>query len=164
MRLIIMLVAAMVAVFGLLPGMAALTASRTTRTRPVPPLQIAYPVNALSQIYKGGLVNIDSTGNAVAATDSASDNSCAGVAAEDALGGANDGDTWVEVLSGAAFDLPATSITQAMVGDVMYVENDNEFDDAAGPDNDIPAGILTRFISTTRGELFIPAGGSQRVS
>ena len=139
--------------------MAAATASIATRTRGIPYSRIAFPVNALSQIYKGALVALDSTGHAVAATDAAGTNGIIGIAGHDALGGASDGDTWVAVLSGCAFELTASSITQAMLGTVMYVVDDATFDDAAGATNELPCGVLVEFISVTKGFIWIPSGG-----
>jgi len=125
----------------------------------VPTTRIAYPVNATDQIWKGGLVNIDSTGHATAATDSATDLICVGVAEESVLGGAADGDEWVTVLSGCAFELPAVGHLQNMVGTLMVVVSDNEIGDVGNATNDMAVGTLTRFVSTTKGEVFIPAGG-----
>ncbi len=118
-----------------------------------------YPVNAASQIWQGGLVNIDSTGNAVAATDSSSDLRCVGVAEESVLGGSSDGDTVIRCRTGRSFEFAATSITQAMVGTTMVVVDDNTIDDIGGATNDLPVGTLSKFDSVTSGWVFIPYGG-----
>ena len=157
-RLILCMIGAMVAIFGLAP-MAALTADRNTQSK-IGDIAI-YPVNALSQIYKGSIVCVDDTGNLVPAADTA-DFQVVGVADENVLGGAADGDTSCRVISGRKFRFPATSITQAMVGDPMFVVDDQTFDDSAGATNDVPIGRLQEFISTTEGWVFIPKGGCRK--
>lgn len=118
-----------------------------------------YPVNALSVIHQGALVAIDSDGYARPATDSATDLRVVGVAEESVTGGAADGDVNVRVRSGRAFLFAATSLTQAMVGTLMVVVDDNTVDDVAGATNDVPVGILINFVSATQGWVFIPVGG-----
>jgi len=140
-----------------------LSAARNTQSRGSPGASHRYPCG-VDVIYKGGLVNIDANGYAMAATDTASE-WCAGVADEtvDNSGGSA-GDKWVRVISGRSYRLAATSITQAMLGEVMYVVDDQTFDDGGGPTNDVPVGTLMEFISVTEGWVYIPEGGSQKVS
>lgn len=138
--------------------MAALTADRDTPTISRPSLK-GYPVLSNTTIYKGSLVCIDATGYAVPATDT-SGLVVVGVADETVISPStdSDGDKKVRVRSGEIYDFAASSITRAMVGNLMYVVDDQTFDDAAGASNDIPAGILLEFVSTTRGKIFIPMG------
>ena len=137
--------------------MTALSAANPDRPKRGVGVVRSYPVNASSVIYQGGLVAIDSTGNAVAATDSASDLRVVGVAFESATGGASDGDVWVKVESGAEWLFTATGITQAMLGTEMQVTDDNTIDDDTT--NDAACGYLQEFVSTTSGWLHIPDGG-----
>lgn len=114
----------------------------------------SYPVLAAAQIWKGGLVTVDANGYAIAATDTA-DTWVVGVATESVLGGTASGDKWVKVEAGRAFLFAATSITQAMVGDPMYVVDDNTVDDAAGATNEVMVGLLVQYVSNTSGWVYV---------
>ncbi len=133
--------------------MTALTATRNTRSQGVGLKH--YPVAATTTIYKGGMVCIDADGYAVPAADTSGLSNCIGVAHEDVdNSGGVDGDLNVRVELGRVHLLVATSITQAMVGDNMYVVDDQTFDDV-DPGNSIRAGILMQFVSTTSGWILI---------
>lgn len=117
-----------------------------------------YPVLTNTVIYKGAIVVVDDNGFAIPATDTANLR-VVGVA-DDTVNnnpGAS-GAKWVRVTSGRAFLFAATSITQAMVGDPMFVVDDNTVDDAAGSTNEVPVGRLVEFVSTTSGYVYIPNG------
>lgn len=161
MRIIMYLVAAMVAVFGLGP-MAALTTDRNTESK-LGEIMI-YPVAATTDIFKGAMVCVSDTGFLVPASDTANLR-IVGVADEhvDNDPGA-DGDLDCRVVSGRKFRFTATSITQAMLGDPMFVVDDQTFDDAAGATNDVPIGRLVEFVSTTEGWVFIPKGGCRKAN
>lgn len=137
--------------------MAALAKDRNTASRIGDFL--AYPVAASTKLYKGGMVSLNASGYAIPAADTAS-TIVIGVADEyvDNSAGAN-GAKWVRVVSGRAFKFAASSITQAMVGTTMCVVDDQTFDDAAGPTNDIACGRLVEYISATEGWVYIPKGG-----
>lgn len=117
----------------------------------------SFPVNALSVIYQGGLVCLDTDGYARPAADT-SGYTCAGVAYESKTGGAADGDVWITVEFGGDFLFTASSITQAMLNTspAMYVVDDATVDDAAGTTNDVFVGNLVQFVSTTSGWVYIP--------
>lgn len=119
----------------------------------------SYPVEAGEVIYKGAIVCVDDDGFLVPAANTAALR-VVGVAEEkaDNTGGA-DGAINVKVRSQRAFKFTATSITQAMLGDMMYVVDDNTIDDIAGASNAIPVGRLVEFVSTTEGWVYIPDGG-----
>lgn len=142
--------------------MAALTTDRDTQVIAKPSLK-GYPVLNDTTIYKGGMVCLDPTGYAVPAADTAGLIGVIGVADETVISPATDADgaKKIRVRSGEMYDFVATSITQAMLGDMMYVEDDQTFDDVAGVANSIPAGILAEYISATRGKIYIPVGGMQ---
>lgn len=131
--------------------MAALTKDRTTEKK-IPGLQ-SYPMAAV-KIYAGSLVCKNAAGFAAPAADTASFKTL-GVATEtvDNTGGAA-GDKRIKVEAPLRARFAATSITQAMVGNTMYVVDDQTFDDAVGT-NSIKAGILDEFISATEGWLWI---------
>lgn len=154
-RLILMMVAAMVAIFGLGP-MAALTADRNTQSK-VGDIAI-YPVSATTQIYKGSLVMVDADGFLIPAADAANGR-VVGVADENVDNDpGSDGDLNCRVVAGRKFLFAASSITQAMVNQVMYVVDDQTFDDGNGT-NAIKAGRLVEFVSTTSGWIYIQKGG-----
>lgn len=137
--------------------MAALTKDRITEKKA---LGIkAYPVAASTKIYAGALVALNSGGFAVPAADTAN-LKVVGVADAqvDNTAGAN-GDLSVKVEASVIARFPASSITQAMVGQMMYVVDDNTFDDAVGT-NGIKAGRLVDFISTTEGWLEVRPTGA----
>ena len=135
--------------------MAALTADRVTFEQPGKILSV--PVAASEVIYKGALVCADSNGRAVAAADTAGYSRVLGVALEQADNSSGAAEAInVAVKYATMVKLPATSITQAMVGTAMYVVDDQTFDDAAGATNEIFAGFLAAFESTTEGWLYLP--------
>lgn len=132
--------------------MTALAADRNTLKKAVG-LQ-AYPVAASTLIYGGAMVALNSGGFAVPAADAAS-LKVVGKAqsrADNAAGANGDIKVLVEAPIRALF--AATSITQAMVGQRMYVVDDQTFDDQPGT-NAIIAGQLEEFVSTTSGWLWM---------
>lgn len=115
-----------------------------------------YPVDGGSIIYKGALVCTNAAGFLVPAADTAGFSNCVGVADErvDNSAGA-DGALNCRVRCGERYLVNATSITQGMVGDQMFVVDDATFDDSAGVVNNIRAGILVEFVSATSGWILI---------
>lgn len=136
--------------------MAALTKDRETQQKHAGVK--SYPVAAATKIFKGSMVAINATGFAVPAADTANLR-VAGVAYEqiDNSAGA-DGDLSIRVHVGRYFRFAASSITQAMVGQTMYVVDDQTFDEAIGT-NANQAGILVEFVSATEGWIYIPEEG-----
>ena len=135
--------------------MTALTKDRETESKE--PNFRAYPMAAV-KIYKGSLVAINAAGYAAPAADTVNFR-VVGVADEqvDNSAGAA-GDKKIRVLHGRAFRFVASSITQAMVGQTMYVVDDQTVDDGIGT-NAIQAGVLVEFVSATEGWIVIPRGG-----
>ena len=114
-------------------------------------------------IYKGGMVGINPAGYVMAMPVAASAIGYvfAGVAYEkvdNASGSA--GDKSVRVYTEGLFLFTATSITQAMVGQMMYLVDDNIFDDVAGAEQ-VPVGILEEYVSATSGWIKIDAAIGQ---
>jgi hypothetical protein len=125
----------------------ALSADRMTQRKDV--FSKAYPVKATTTIYAGSLVAVDGNGYALPAAD-ATGLKVVGVAkakADNASG--SDGDINVVVEIGV-FKFAATAITQAMVGKVMYVVDDQTFDDSKGTYG-VKAGRLVEYVSSTVG-------------
>lgn len=137
--------------------MAALTADKNRRSRGSA-RHLSLPVDGGSVIYKGAIVAIDANGYAIPASDAAG-LQVAGIAYEkvDNSAGAN-GAKRVRVEFDAEFLMDCASITQAMVGDLMEVVDDQTVDDAAGAGtvNNINLGRLTEFVSATSGWVFVP--------
>jgi len=137
-------------------AMAALTQDRTTQKKQTG--LKAYKVKAATKIFAGAMVAIDATGFAVPADD-ADGLRVVGAAyqqADNSLGA--DGAIMVLVEAPIIALFNAVSITQAMVGQVMYVVDDNTFDDALGT-NAIKAGRLVEFVSATSGWIEIEPTG-----
>ena len=113
----------------------------------------SFPVYRSVKIYAGTMVCVAAAhGYAIPAADAAG-NIFVGIAAEQANNSSgSDGDVSVKVWRRGIFELPATSITQAMVGDPMYVVDDQTFDET-DPGNGVICGRLMRRISNTRGFL-----------
>ncbi len=116
----------------------------------------SYPVAASTLIYAGALVALNTSGYAVPAADTVGFKvvGIAHLRADNSAGSNGDINVLVDAPILALFD--ATSITQAMVGQRMYVVDDHTFDDTKGT-NGISAGILAEYVSTTSGWLFIAA-------
>jgi hypothetical protein len=100
-------------------------------------------------IYKGGFVTTDASGLALAGQATAG-HKFAGVAYEKVDDSAGAGTKWVRVYTRGLFLLVATSITQVMVGQMMYLTDDQTFDDVPASIA-IPCGVLVEYISATSG-------------
>lgn len=127
----------------------ALSADRITLKK-VPGEQ-SYPMASNTTIYAGGLVCINSSGFAVPGATT-SGNKTVGVAKKGVVNPSG-GSERVAVEAPIVARFKASSITQAMVGTMMMVIDDETFDDAGA--NSIKAGILVEFISTTEGWIYI---------
>lgn len=127
--------------------MAALTQSRYTRHREG--TVTAHRVKGATQLFKGGIVCVDSTGYAVPGSDTAGQ-TFVGVAIEDADNTAGaDGDIAIRVMARGVFSLaPGGSVTQADIGKPLYVVDDQTVAVAATVTNDIQAGRLEGFDGT----------------
>lgn len=101
-----------------------------------------------TQIYKGALVCLNTSGYLVAAADT-DGYRFVGVAYENVLNSGSDGDKTCRVYTKGVFKLPATSITQAMVGRQMFVVDDATVDESST--YKIGVGVLVEYISTTEG-------------
>lgn len=106
----------------------------------------SFPVLAAEIIYKGALVCVDATGYLCAAADTAG-YKFAGVAYEKCDN--TDGGKSCRVYTEGVFLLTCTSITQLMVGELMYVADDDVVDDSST--NYVCAGRLVQYVSATQG-------------
>lgn len=118
------------------------------------------PVAASTTIYEGDKVCLNADGFAVPAGDTSGLLPVSGIAllTVDNSSGSN-GDLTVVVRSGLTIKEPMVSITAAMAGDLMYATAAQASDDVGGVSNNIIAGVLEEFVSTTSGWLWIPVGG-----
>lgn len=101
-------------------------------------------------IYKGGFVTYTAAGLAVAGQATAG-YKFAGVAYEKKDDSAAAGTKWCKIYTEGLFKMVATSITQAMVGEMMYLTDDQTFDETPASGVAIPVGILVEYISATSG-------------
>ena len=100
-------------------------------------------------IYKGGMVTLNASGVAVAGQATAG-YKFAGVAAEKVDNSAGGSSSYVKVYQKGLFQFTATSITQAMVGKMMYLQDDQTIDDVPAT-IPIPCGVLVEYVSATSG-------------
>jgi len=147
----------------------ALTADRKTPYQEG--VEIAIPVYQATEIFAGSLVCVGgSHGYAIPAAD-ASGNQFVGVAMEYVNNTGSSGAKWIRVRRKGVFEFNASSITQAMVGDIMFVVDDQTFDETS-PGNNVICGRLVKYISATKGmidiELAVPvaviAGGALTIA
>ncbi|MFH1091859.1 MAG: hypothetical protein V1742_09870 [Pseudomonadota bacterium] len=132
----------------------ALTRDRATAYREG--IEIEYPVAAV-KIYAGGMVCINAAGYAVPAADTVNFK-LGGIALEQVDNSAGSpGDKTIRVRRVGVFELKALSIAQTDVGKQMYVVDDETFDET-NPGQGIICGVLTKFVSATRGWLDIGSG------
>lgn len=110
---------------------------------------VSFPVYQSTTIYKGAVVQINSSGYLVAATDT-SGNLTAGVAMEkvDNSSG-SDGDLWCKVYTRGVFKLPGTGFSQATVGLPVYALADNSVVVAGSVTNDVLAGVCVGYVDST---------------
>lgn len=130
--------------------MAALTADRITKSKGLVKRQ-AYPVAAGAKIFAGSMVCINTSGYAVPAADTANFSPVRGIATAQAdnTSGAN-GAIDVVVEYGCSFLLACTgAITQADLGAIAMVADDQTVSDAAAMTNDIRAGRIAEIVSAS---------------
>jgi hypothetical protein len=112
---------------------------------------IELPVYTGVHIYAGGFVCVNTGhGYAIPGAD-ASGNLCMGIAESEAdnTNGAS-GDIVVRVRRTGVFLMAATSIAITSVGVVMYVVDDQTFDETQAG-NSVKAGVLVKYVSATSG-------------
>lgn len=115
----------------------------------------SYPVAANTTIYESSIVMVNAAGYAVPAADTANSH-VVGMCKREVANGATAGAVQVIVEAPVRVKLKtALTLTQAMVGDVVYVVDDEEFTNLATASNDIRVGFLVNFISDTEGEVEI---------
>jgi hypothetical protein len=134
-----------------LPVGLALTADRSTQYKEG--VEVYYPVAATTKIFSGGMVCLNATGFAVPAADTVNF-TFVGVArqyVDNSLGG--DGDKTVIVRRKGLFLFKATSINQAAVGKIMYIKDDETFDETSS--QLIVAGRLVEWVTNNMGWLDI---------
>lgn len=108
---------------------------------------------AAVQVFKGSLLNLQAAGHADTAADTASE-IFLGIAAEgvdNSAGAAGDLSVQVWVPDGANSQFLLTSstgLTQANVGDVIFVDEDNDPTTSAGSNN-VELGRMAELVSST---------------
>lgn len=134
--------------------MAALTKDRDTPKKHGDYVRKALMAATPQKCFNGGLVNRNSSGYAKAASDTASER-CIGVAKQTVTGGTAAGDESVQVEDGIfAFGTTGgNALTQADVGNLAYVLDDQTIVRAAGTVNSVIAGVVIEFVSAS--EIYI---------
>ena len=125
--------------------MAALTKDRNTVRKEGQ--YAAYPVKAGAKIFAGGLVCVGADGYAVPGSDTAG-LKFVGVSrgyVDNAAGA--DGAVKVEVWRRGCFELSASGMVLANVGDAVYVVDDQTVGLAAAATNDVKCGTVSEFNS-----------------
>lgn len=108
-----------------------------------------YPVTSGEIIYKGAMVCVDTDGYLLAAADTAG-YKFAGIAYEQKDNSSGlDAALSCRVYTKGVFLLTCTSIMQSMVGNLLYVTDDDVVDESST--NDIVAGRLVKYVSATQG-------------
>jgi hypothetical protein len=108
----------------------------------------SFPVEATTQIYKGAMVCLNAAGYLVAGADTAG-YKFVGIAYENILG-TTQGAKSCRVYTLGRFLMTATSITQAMVGNTLYLVDDATVDDVTVT-NFVAVGKLVQYVSSTSG-------------
>ena len=106
----------------------------------------SFPVEATTQIYKGAVVCLNTSGYLVAGADT-NGYRFAGIAYENVLG-TTQGALNCRVYTHGVFKLTCTSITQAMVGRLVYVTDDATVDESSS--YYVCVGRITEYVSTTQ--------------
>lgn len=126
--------------------MAALAAAGNRSARGALKGRMKIPVEASSQIWKGGIVGLNAAGYAIAAVAGATIIQIAGIAAESKLG-TSQGAIFIEVEYGREYLFAASSVAQSALGDKMLVVDDNTVDETSA--GSAVVGNMTEFVSTT---------------
>lgn len=113
-------------------------------------VELAFPVKTLKTIYGGSFVCVDATGYALPGADTAG-LIFEGVAVEqvDNSAGSNGDEQVVLRRRGLVKATLDTAISQANVGDQVFLVDDQTVDLAANVDNNIFCGVIAGFITTT---------------
>jgi hypothetical protein len=111
---------------------------------------LPYPVEEATKIFEGALVSVNAAGYAVNATDAAND-IFVGVAdiTVDNTAGADGAET-VHVRTSGVIDVVTSGLSQANVGDKVYVVDNQTVALAATTTNDVLVGKIVKFISATK--------------
>lgn len=135
--------------------MAALTADKVRDVRPGGAIAIPVPVAASTTIYLGSIVNVNSSGYAVAGANDTS-HECMGIAKEfvDNSAGSN-GDLSVIVEFGQVEKFASTGITQADVGKSAYVLDSGTVGDDAAASKNVHIGTIVRLVATNICEIHV---------
>lgn len=135
--------------------MPALTADKVRDVRPGGAIAIPVPVAASTTIYLGSIVNVNSSGFAVAGANDTS-HECVGVAKEfvDNSSGSN-GDKTVLVEFGQVERFASSGIAQADVGKSAYVLDSGTVADDAAASKNVHIGTIVRYISSSACEVHV---------
>lgn len=105
-----------------------------------------YKMKSSTTLFAGALVCVNTDGWAVKGVNT-SNFRCVGVAVEDRKSGSTDGDTEVQVRTTGEFQFTAAAMTQADVGEKVYISDDQTITKTTG--NNVLVGVISEFISAT---------------
>ncbi len=135
--------------------MTALSADRATEYREG--LILDFPVKETTKIYAGSVVCIEnSSGYAVPAANTSGLQFVGVAEAQADNSSGSNGDIKVTVRRKGVFRFAASSINQAVVGDIMYAIDDQTFDETGS--NGVVVGRLVKYVSATEGWIDIEEG------
>ena|SRR3972149_4975551 len=110
-------------------------------------------MTASTTIPKGALVAVDATTGLAKNAAAGAVDPVVGVALENVTSAAS-GSYYIQVGYDAEWLFAASSITQGMVGDLMLVVDNNTVDETSA--GSAVAGVLTEYVSTTSGWVYVP--------
>lgn len=149
---LVMTMVALMLTGGMVSAMTVLSADRNTISK-AGELR-SYPC-AVDIFFKGAMICINNAGFAAPAQDAVGFTKVIGVADENVdNSGGSAGDLNLRVRAGRSFQFATASIAASDLGRMMYVVDDQTFEDVEGT-NAIPAGILTERDSNTVGWIYI---------
>lgn len=116
--------------------------------RPDPGVIRSYPMAASQTIYEGQMVALNVSGLALKASNAATGFVVVGMAIEEKTNGTTAGATSIRVRAPVEVLLKSSvDITQADVGEVVYVNDDETFQKVVGTGS-VRMGYITEFVAT----------------
>jgi hypothetical protein len=112
-----------------------------------------YLMAASTAIVKGALVSVDATTGLAKNAVAGAVDGVVGVATENVTSAAS-GSYYIQVEYDCEFRFAASSIAQGNVGDLMLVVDNNTVDETSA--GSAVVGILTEFVSSTLGWVYVP--------
>jgi len=129
----------------------AMLTSELVRDKTEPKMILSKVVKSGETIYQGAFVCEKTDGYAYPAKDAVGYSRCLGVARETVVG---DGTKEVEIDAGIIVEATSTGLAVTDVGKTVYIADDQTVKKTAS--HYIEAGVITKYISSTKCEIYIP--------